>query len=271
MKMKQYILAQGFVIGLLTNTAFGAAPMQTQPEHQPAMAEAHHAEECHAATHKHTHHHQHQKHGHHCAPACPLPMKPSYTGFYVGGQFGYAYTNTGYPCTNLIDGSGSFDRHNTHGWIGGVHGGYGYQFCNCWYVGLDLTADFLRNKDSLLSTNSTNVFSHKVKNSFGVNPRLGYVFKGKGLIYVKVGAQFTRWIHSIHHNALGLALTKSKREPGFAPGLGFSYMMCNNLILGLEATYARYYKEPKVRNLADEDHGFHDRLGNLQFRLSYHF
>lgn len=198
-----------------------------------------------------------------------VPSSMSYTGWYGGAQVGYAYTITDYPCIDLIDGTVTFDRHNTDGIVGGLHFGYGYQFSNCWYLGLEVAGNLYSNKDKNDSGGGADFYKHKVTHSFAINPRIGYVFNGCGLVYAKLGVEFTRWTHAIDHNFDNIFFSKTKYEPGFAPGIGFAYLLTPNIIIGLEGSYVFYTNEPKVRNVRSTDHDFRDRAADFKLRVSY--
>lgn len=203
-------------------------------------------------------------------PVDYLPQK-AFTGPYLGAQVGYAYTLTDYPCVDVNTRISSFDRHNMQGALGGLHLGYGYQFCNRLYLGLEGTANWLSNRTSADVGGGRDLYKHKLTNSFAINPRLGYVMSGCALIYAKFGAEWARWNHAIEHNVERLYFSETKYEPGFAPGIGFAVLMTKNVMVGLESTFIVYSNEPKVRNLRNTDHDYKDRAANINLRLSYKF
>src|SRR3974390_3100312 len=78
------------------------------------------------------------------APA-PLPVAPvpTWTGFYIGGHMGGSWTDSGngvwsplqvfpfgeFPNVGTLENKGAF--------VGGVHGGYNWQFAPTWVAGLE--------------------------------------------------------------------------------------------------------------------------------------
>ena len=78
------------------------------------------------------------------APSAYLPTQADWTGFYVGGQVGYAWgDNAGsftYATPDGFSGSPSLAQ-DAQGVIPGVHLGYNHQFDNNWLVGLEGSVD----------------------------------------------------------------------------------------------------------------------------------
>ena len=98
----------------------------------------------------------------------------NWTGFYIGGHLGGAFAGN-----NSLEGSGGR-------FLGGVQGGFDYQFATNWVVGAEAQYSWLANNNSgVLFPGSTLVTSNN--NQLGsVTGRLGYTW-GPALLYAKGG------------------------------------------------------------------------------------
>ncbi len=137
------------------------------------------------------------------APAI-APAGPDWTGFYLGGQAGYADIDTNVPGV-----SGD-------GFIGGIIAGYDYDFGNA-VVGAGLDYDF---SDITITPGTT------VDNVFRVKLRGGYKF-GDGLAYATGGYA------QADTNTLG-------SEDGYFVGLGYEHLLTEQFSLGAEVLYHEF-------------------------------
>lgn len=158
-----------------------------------------------------------------------------FSGFYMGTQFGYG--------NQKISGKGNGAKINlaSSGIIGGLHAGYGKQFPNRFYVGLEAYGN-LANQSEELKGNGFKV-EYKKKYAFGTKLRPGVVF-GNAMFYGIAGIEYANF--ELESNAKD----KSKSKLGFAPGVGISFSATDHIIVGLEATHAFYQKvkDTKVRS-----------------------
>jgi hypothetical protein len=141
------------------------------------------------------------------APA-PAPMfsSPNWTGFYAGGQLGYANVDT--DIAN-VDGDG---------FIGGLTAGYDYDLGN-WVVGAALDYDWA-------DVGLSNVPETTVDSIFRAKLRGGYKL-GNGLLYATGGYAMA------DTNNLG-------DEDGYFVGAGYEHLITESISLGGEVLYHEF-------------------------------
>jgi len=139
------------------------------------------------------------------APA-PVFSSPNWTGFYAGGQLGYANVDTNFAG---VDGDGL---------IGGLTAGYDYDLGN-WVVGAGLDYDWT-------DVSLNNVPSTDIDNIFRAKLRGGYKL-GNGLLYATAGYA------NADTNNLG-------DEDGYFVGAGYEHMVTQNVSLGGEILYHEF-------------------------------
>ena len=119
----------------------------------------------------------------------------NWTGFYIGGQVGYAWgdnhttefvTATGLP-------SGFNQNYNTNGVVGGVHAGYNWQFGQ-FVFGLegDVEGADIKGGYRLVNTNGTD---YRLRDQASIRGRAGVAFNNS-LLYVTGGAAFADIEHT---------------------------------------------------------------------------
>lgn len=140
------------------------------------------------------------------APA-PVFSSPNWTGFYAGGQLGYANVDTNVA---NVDGDGI---------IGGLTVGYDYDLGN-WVVGGGLDYDWA---DVDLSPTAPTT---SVDNIFRAKLRGGYKL-GNGLLYATAGYA------NADTNNLG-------DEDGYFVGGGYEHMLTENFSMGGEVLYHEF-------------------------------
>src|SRR6266853_668282 len=93
----------------------------------------------------------------------------NWTGFYIGGHLGGAFAGS-----NSLEGSGGR-------FMGGVQGGFDYQFATNWVVGAEAQYSWLSNNSNLVFPGGT-VVSSKNNQIGSATGRLGYTW-GPALVY----------------------------------------------------------------------------------------
>jgi outer membrane immunogenic protein len=164
------------------------------------------------------------------APAYTAPQAVyNWTGFYIGGHVGGAFAGD-----NSLQGSeGRF--------LGGVQGGFDYQFATNWVVGAEAQYSWLSSNNNgvlfpggtLVSTNNDQLGS--------VTGRLGYTW-GPALLYAKGGYAW-RDNSNIDVSVGGapVAFTADgSRKDGFTVGAGLEYMFAPNWSAKAEYQYYNF-------------------------------
>jgi outer membrane immunogenic protein len=194
------------------------------------------------------------------APA-PMPVAPSWTGFYIFGGVGGGLwdANTGYVnnvtggCVVCIN-----NKQGGDGWFGTVGAGYDWQFNTRWVAGILADGQFgsLKGSESIGAA----VFDQKLKDTWAVGARIGYLVAPNVLSYVNGGYTGSNWSGStVFSSATGLPIgfhTNSFNGQGWFLGGGVE----NNLdIFGITAPgwfmkteyRGAYYSNQNLSLLAD--------------------
>ena len=160
-------------------------------------------------------------------PARPYSKAPAYTapavvynwtGFYIGGHVGGAFTDG----TNLLGSDARF--------LGGVQGGFDYQFAPNWVMGAEAQYSWLpsNNNNGVLFPGGTLVTSNTDQIG-SVTGRLGYTW-GPALLYAKGGYAW-RDGNTIGMTVAGLPAaftTSGNNKDGYTVGAGLEYMFAPN-------------------------------------------
>jgi len=148
------------------------------------------------------------------APAYVAAPIYNWTGFYIGGHVGGAFRGND---NNLLGGS------NDGTFLGGVQGGYDYQFAQNWVFGIEANYSWL---------DTSNSFSNSALGS--VTGRLGYTW-GPALLYVKGGYA---WADSEFTNGF----TGNAGRDGYTVGGGLEYLFTQNWSGKVEYQYYDFGK-----------------------------
>lgn len=161
-----------------------------------------------------------------------VPGANKFTGFYLGADLGYgtgdadAKINT----TKLELGA--------KGVRGGLHVGYGKQFDNRFYLGLEANGYLSGMKDSF--TSGSNKIELKRNWGVGASLRPGIVFDN-ALAYAIVGFDYAN-LQAKGTDSSGTPFDNKKKRFGFVPGLGVELMATDHVKVGVEATHTFYKK-----------------------------
>jgi outer membrane immunogenic protein len=210
----------------------------------------------------------------------PTMMATAYnwSGFYIGGEVGGAWSNAAYLHTNT---TGTIDpiTHNASSWAGGGQLGFQYQWSN---IVAGLEGNFIATD---LKATALAPFSPDRSNSFRVNSlgtivgKLGVAFD-RWMVYGKGGwaiadTDFRRFITSTNTTSAN----SSGWDNGWTVGVGVEYAVLDNLILGLEYDFARINVANRNQTLApafvgtgtDTVTSAHEDVHLAMARLSYKF
>jgi outer membrane immunogenic protein len=169
------------------------------------------------------------------APAYAQPIY-NWTGFYIGGHVGGAFDgNNGFNTVNNNNSNGRF--------LGGLQGGYDYQFAPSWVMGIEGQYSWLgNNNNGVAFTGAGNgfVYTNNVRGLGSVTGRLGYTW-GPGLLYVKGGYAYADYNESLTLGGVPqvFALNNSHHD-GYTVGAGLEYMFAQNWSAKVEYQYYNF-------------------------------
>jgi len=143
------------------------------------------------------------------APMPAAPATPNWTGFYAGGQLGWANVD---PDTSLLDDDDSL--------IGGLTAGYDFDLQNGFVLGAGIDYDFL---DADLNAADTGDTVATAEEAFRAKLRGGYKI-GRGLLY---GTGGYAWVDT----------DNAGDGDGYFVGAGYEHLITDNFSLGAEALY----------------------------------
>ncbi|WP_407178212.1 outer membrane protein [Bradyrhizobium sp. STM 3562] len=167
------------------------------------------------------------------APAyVPAPIY-NWTGFYIGGHIGGAFSSDN-NFSGLSTGNNSNGR-----FLGGVQLGYDWQLSPVFVVGL-------QGQYSWLSGNVGAVFpgglayTNKQRGLGSITGRVGYSW-GPGLLYVKGGYAYSDNNESVTFGGIPVAFaTSGDHTNGWTVGAGLEYMFAPNWSANIEYQYYNF-------------------------------
>lgn len=161
------------------------------------------------------------------APIPPVAQVYNWTGFYIGGHVGGAFTGGRSPL-------GSSDAR----FLGGVQVGADYQFAPNWLIGAEAQYSWLprNNNAGGLAFAPAGLASLDNRAIGSVTGRIGYVW-GPALLYAKGGYAWND--RNIDVTSFGLAapFSASGGRDGYTVGAGLEYMFAPNWSAKVEYQY----------------------------------
>ncbi|WNV10789.1 outer membrane protein [Tardiphaga sp. 709] len=164
------------------------------------------------------------------APAYTAPaLVYNWTGFYIGGHLGGAFGDS----NSLVGDSGRF--------MGGVQGGFDYQFATNWVVGVEAQYSWLASSNtSLVFPNGTTITGGGNDQLGSVTGRLGYTW-GPALLYAKGGYAWKDNNNlTIAAVAPAVAVIDGNKKDGYTVGGGLEYMFSPNWSGKVEYQYYNF-------------------------------
>jgi len=154
-----------------------------------------------------------------------------WTGFYIGGHVGGAWTDAQWDDISLTAERVVFDG---SGVIGGAHAGYLHQFNNV-VVGVEVSYSGLNVDETVRSAvvPATVAYSSQVDDLFTATARLG-VASGNWLFYAKGGFASADIEYRGAEATIPDSFTNSKRSSGWVVGGGVEWLITSNVMLGIE-------------------------------------
>ncbi len=165
------------------------------------------------------------------APAYVAAPIYNWTGFYIGGNIGGAFSGS--------DGFSGVGNNNNGVFMGGVQGGYDYQFAPNWVVGLELQYDWTANNNNNVTFPGAYVYSNNLNGLGSVTGRIGYTW-GPALLYVKGGYAYGDFSRSLV-GPTPISVSDGGKD-GYTVGAGLEYMFTQNWSGKVEYQYYDFGK-----------------------------
>jgi outer membrane immunogenic protein len=202
------------------------------------------------------------------APPSPPPVAaPSWTGFYIGGDLGGAWTrNTG--TFNPLPTPAAFGFNPATGgdggsaFIGGFHAGYHYQFAPAWVAGLEgdwswtsaggsFSQPWITFPAGPVFPTANSTVSSRLDWVSSLRGRFGYLVTPNVLAYATGGVAWGKFDYtaiSINNVPGGYIATAapSSIQTGFTLGGGLEWAMTNNWLVRAEYLYYRFSGAPNI-------------------------
>ncbi|HTP93801.1 MAG TPA: carbohydrate porin [Xanthobacteraceae bacterium] len=211
----------------------------------------------------------------HAATAADLPLKApammavyNWTGFYVGGHFGYGGGSLG-PDTNTLPLQGVLFPHSTTGVIGGYQMGYNRQFANRFVLGIEADATFSGPLDqSAFGRLPPAPFNTTLDYIGTVRGRVGYAF-GMWMPYLTGGFA---WGHTRAEINDGSGAIIGHYQAGWTAGLGVEFAVSGNWSAKLEYDYVELSRQLyDFSGFGLPNTAVDPRINFLKFGINYHF
>lgn len=165
----------------------------------------------------------------------------NWTGFYIGGHLGGAFSES-----NSLEG-------NNGRFLGGVQGGFDYQFAPSWVLGIEAQYSWMDRNTTNFGFPGAAVVSSAGANQLGsVTGRIGYTW-GPALLYAKGGYAW-RDNNNITATVGGVPAaftTDGGHKDGYTVGAGLEYMFAPNWSAKAEYQYYNFGKTNFTSGPAD--------------------
>jgi outer membrane immunogenic protein len=166
--------------------------------------------------------------------APPMPAVPAaiynWTGFYIGGHIGGAFEGN----NSLAGNDGRF--------LGGVQGGFDYQFAPNWVTGIEAEYSWMNRNTTGVAFPGGVVVTDRQDQLGSVTGRFGYTW-GPGLLYAKGGYAFRGGGNNVGVTLGGMPVafaTTGNHNDGWTVGAGLEYMFAPNWSAKAEYQYYNF-------------------------------
>jgi len=167
------------------------------------------------------------------APPAPLPVPTiiyNWTGFYIGGHVGGDFAGN-----NSLSGNGGR-------FLGGVQGGFDYQFAPNWVTGIEAEYSWMTRNNNGVTFPGGVVVTDRDNQLGSVTGRVGYTW-GPGLVYAKGGYAF-RDGNNVAVSVGGVPTTAfvatGNNRNGWTVGAGLEYLFAPNWSAKAEYQYYNF-------------------------------
>ena len=153
----------------------------------------------------------------------------NWTGFYIGGHIGGAF-----PGNNSLEGGGGR-------FLGGVQGGFDYQFATNWVIGAEAQYSWLANNGGSLAFPGGGLITSKNDQIGSATGRIGYTW-GPALLYAKGGFAWRDNPNiGVSVDGTPVAFTADgARKDGWTAGAGLEYLFAPNWSAKAEYQYYNF-------------------------------
>jgi high affinity Mn2+ porin len=208
------------------------------------------------------------------ARAADLPVKApalqavyDWTGFYVGGHFGYGQGSLG-PNSLALPLQGLVFPHSPTGLIGGYDMGYNREIANHIVFGIAADATFTTYVDQAAIAQSQDPYNSTIDYIGTVRGRIGYA-AGRWMPYVTGGFA---WGHTHVEVNDGSSSVIGHYAPGWVAGAGVEWAVSGNWTAKLEYDYVDLQRTVfDLRGYALPVVNIDPRMSLFQFGLNYQF
>jgi outer membrane immunogenic protein len=204
------------------------------------------------------------------APPAPVAPAFNWTGFYIGGNAGGAWSNTQW-CTDATFGNclsaAPFDLVNqsASGFVGGGQVGFRWQSSTNFVIGVEGMIDYLNISETSASCLSNPVpcggfppgslpgrtRSTTFNDLDSVTGQIGYAWN-QWLLYGKGGWAWSQLkLDANNTNPGGFDLSASENINGATGGVGIEYAITQNLSVGVEYDYYGFSNPGNIVNVAN--------------------
>ena len=156
-----------------------------------------------------------------------------WTGFYLGGHFGYGGGSLG-PGTNPLPEQGVLLPHSVTGLIGGYQAGYNKQLANRVVLGIEADASFTSPVDPAALTPAP--FESTINYTGTLRGRVGYAF-GRWMPYLTGGFAWGLTHVNINDAAGNLIVAPGQYHTGWTVGAGAEFAVSGNWSAKAEYSY----------------------------------
>ena len=162
-------------------------------------------------------------------PYTPPEAVYNWTGFYIGGHVGGAFAGN----SSLEGSDGRF--------LGGVQGGFDYQFATNWVVGVEAQYSWLAgNSGGGVLFPAGTLVSGNTDQLGSVTGRFGYTW-GPALLYAKGGYAWRNDNIGVSLAGVGVPFTTTgNNQNGYTVGAGLEYMFAPNWSAKIEYQYYNF-------------------------------
>ncbi len=190
----------------------------------------------------------------------------NWTGFYIGGHIGGAFTdNNGF-------GGATLSNSNSGQFLGGIQGGADYQFAPNWVIGAEAQYSWLTSNNNAVAFPGGYAYTLNDRGLGSVTGRIGYTW-GPGLLYVKGGYAYADNSESVTFAGVPVGFGfNNGHSNGYTVGAGLEYMFAQNWSAKIEYQYYNFGDSQFTAPVALAPFGsFRDDEQTVKVGVNYRF